>query len=86
MDRRALGQWYTAAPVARLAMAALAPFDARARVLDPTCGDGAFLAAAREAGLAELTGVEIDRDAAARARARVPGATIVEGDVLAPGL
>jgi len=84
--RRALGQWFTAAPVARLAIAALAPFDTRLRVLDPTCGDGAFLAAARAGGLSRLTGVEIDRDAAATARARVAGAEIVDGDLLAPGL
>ena len=45
-ERRALGQWFTAAPVAELAIAALAPIDSRARVIDPTCGDGAFLAAA----------------------------------------
>ena len=79
--RRELGQWFTAAPVAQLALAALAPIDARARVLDPTCGDGAFLAAAYAAGLRDLTGVEIDRDAAAAARARVP-ARIVDGDLL----
>lgn len=82
-DRRALGQWFTAAPVAQLAMAALAPFERRARVIDPTCGDGAFLDAARAAGLTALTGVEIDREAAARARARLPGATITVGDALA---
>jgi adenine-specific DNA-methyltransferase len=84
--RRALGQWFTAAPVARLAIAALAPFDGKLRVLDPTCGDGAFLAAARAAGLTRLTGVEIDRDAAATARGRVDTAEIIDGDLLAPGL
>jgi len=85
-DRRALGQWFTAAPVAELALAALAPLDPQARVIDPTCGDGAFLAAAAAAGVRALTGVEIDREAAAQARARLPRATIVDGDVLAPGL
>ncbi len=85
-DRRALGQWFTAAPVAELAIAAIAPIDSRARVIDPTCGDGAFLAAAHAAGVRILTGVEIDRDAAAQARARLPRAQIVEGDALAPGL
>ncbi len=83
-DRRALGQWFTAAPVAELALAALAPLDPRMRVLDPTCGDGAFLAAARASGLRSLTGLEIDREAAARARANVRGATIVDGDLLLP--
>jgi len=85
-DRRALGQWFTAAPIADLALAALAPIAPGARVIDPTCGDGAFLAAAAAAGLRAVTGVEIDREAAAQARARVPGATIVDGDALAPGL
>ena len=83
MDRRALGQWFTAAPVAQLALAAVGPIDPRWRTLDPTCGDGAFLAAARAAGVRDLTGVEIDRALAARARAY---GTIVDGDLLAPGL
>jgi SAM-dependent methyltransferase len=84
-DRRALGQWFTAAPIAELALAALGPIDPHARVIDPMCGDGAFLAAAHAGGARDLTGVEIDRDAAARARAHVP-ARIVDGDALAPGL
>ena len=84
-DRRAqLGQWYTAAPVAELAIAALGGVTGM-RVLDPTCGDGAFLAAAHGAGATALAGIEIDADAAAHARTRVPSARIVVGDVLAPG-
>ncbi|MEO7092746.1 MAG: hypothetical protein ABI175_05815, partial [Polyangiales bacterium] len=58
---------------------------ARTRVLDPMCGDGAFLAAARDAGLTALTGVDIDPDAAERAAA-IPGAAITRGDALASGL
>jgi hypothetical protein len=84
--RRALGQWFTAAPVARLAIAALAPVTPELRVLDPTCGDGAFLAAARDAGLRRLAGIEIDAGAAACARARVAAAEIVVADLLDPGL
>lgn len=84
--RRALGQWFTATPVAELALAALAPAGVDARVLDPTCGDGAFLAAAHAAGLRALTGIEIDPGAATQARARVPDATITVGDALAPDL
>ncbi len=84
-DRRALGQWFTAAPVTRLAIAAAAPVSRTASVLDPMCGDGAFLAAAYAAGLTRLTGVEIDDATAARA-AQVPGAAITRGDALAPGL
>lgn len=85
-DRRALGQWFTAGPVAELALAALAPIDRRARVLDPTCGDGAFLAAARSAGLTALAGVDIDPGAVAVARRRLPDAAITCGDALAPDL
>jgi SAM-dependent methyltransferase len=84
-DRRALGQWFTAAPVARLALAAAAPIGPRTRVLDPMCGEGAFLAAARAAGLTALTGVEIDAAAAERA-AQLEGTTITRGDALAPDL
>ena len=83
--RRALGQWSTALPVAELVLAALAPLDPRWRVLDPTCGEGAFLGACRAAGLRSLTGLEIDRQAAAHARTNVPGATIVDGDLLSGG-
>jgi len=83
--RRELGQWFTAAPVARLAIAAAAMSGSRTRVLDPMCGDGAFLAAARAAGFSSLTGIEIDPTAADRAAA-IPGATIVRGDALADGL
>ncbi len=84
-DRRALGQWFTAAPVTRLAIAAAAPLASSARVLDPMCGEGAFLAAAHAAGLRSLTGVEIDAAAAAHADA-IPGAAITRGDALASGL
>jgi SAM-dependent methyltransferase len=85
-ERLARGEFFTAAPVAQLALAALAPFDANLRVLDPTCGDGAFLAAASSATLADLVGLDIDRDAAEKARARVPGAHVVVGDLLDPDL
>lgn len=85
VERRQLGQWFTAAPVARLAIAAAGVSAASTRVLDPMCGDGAFLAAAREAGFTALTGVEIDPEAADRAGI-IPGASITRGDALAPGL
>ncbi len=85
VPRRDLGQWFTAAPVARLAIAAAGLSGSRTRVLDPMCGDGAFLAAAREAGFTSLAGVEIDPQAAARAAA-VPGVEITRGDALASGL
>ena len=83
VTRRAeLGQWNTAAPVARLAIAALGGISRHARVIDPTCGDGAFLAAALAAGARHLVGVEIDPDAAALARVRLGTRDIVEGRVV----
>lgn len=54
-----------------------------ARVLDPACGDGNFLAAARDRWPdAELVGYEEDAVAAARARERLPGARIEVADAL----
>ena len=87
-ERHVLGQWFTPAPVADLALAlGLDGAAAPRRVIDPTCGDGAMLArAARLLPGAELVGVELDGDAAAAARARLPGARIVDGDVLAGAL
>ena len=85
-ERLARGEFFTAAPVAQLALAALAPVGAGARVLDPTCGDGAFLAAAHAFGFTQIVGLDIDDAAAAKARARVPGARVVVGDLLDPAL
>ncbi len=82
---RARGAFYTPAPIARrLAEAALAPLSglpAAPRIVDPACGDGAFLLAAR--GLvprAELLGV--DKDAAACAGARAHGLRVRQADAL----
>jgi SAM-dependent methyltransferase len=101
VTRRAeLGQWFTAAPVAQLAIAALGGIAPDARVIDPTCGDGAFLAAALAAGARNLVGVEIDPRAAERARIALArdsvgnrdgigdraAVEIVESDVLAHDL
>ena len=84
-ERRVLGQFFTPPPVARLALAALGPLPPHARVLDPMCGDGAFLAAAHAAGATQLTGIDIDPEMAALA-ARVPGARITAADALCSGL
>ena len=84
VTRRAeLGQWFTAAPIARLAIAALDGLAPDERVLDPTCGDGAFLAAALAAGARSVVGVEIDPHAAARAR-EVVDSTISAGVGVGP--
>ena len=74
---------------AELARRLVEPLVARAGrqqpILDPSCGDGALLAAARELGGPgfELHGIEIDAAAANRARARLgPQARIVVADAL----
>src|SRR5688572_6869362 len=86
--RHVLGQWFTPAPVADLALAlALDGAAVPRRVLDPTCGDGAMLARVAHAlPSAALVGVELDPTAASAARARLPAASIVAGDVLADAL
>ena len=80
--RLELGQWFTPPEVADLALA-LAGCPAGARVLDPACGDGVFLARARAAGVAagQLFGVELDPAAAAAARAALPGVRVEVGDL-----
>ena len=88
--RRVRGQVFTPARLARLVAAeVLAPLagDRPLVVLDPACGDGAFLAAAAEvaAGLGravELIGVERDPALAAACRVRLPAATIHQAEVL----
>lgn len=64
-------------------------------VLDPACGDGQFLMAAKwikvlhhrmpeEEAVSELYGVDIMRDNVELCRRRLGGGTIVVGDALAP--
>lgn len=96
LTRRAeLGQWNTAAPVAQLAISALGGIAPTERVIDPTCGDGVFLAAALAAGARHVVGVEIDPPTADRARHLVGidadvhafrSVEVVVSDVLAPDL
>jgi SAM-dependent methyltransferase len=55
--------------------------DARGlRCLDVGCGDGALSSALKEAGAAYVAGVEVDADAAPRARDRLD--VVVEGSIL----
>ncbi len=89
MDRRALGAFYTPAPLVertlRLALRHLG--DAPFAVVDPACGAGAFLAAAaRLRPDASLHGLELLPEAARLCRARVPGAQVAVGDALRGGL
>ena len=93
--RKRLGAWYTPPELVDALLAAtLDPvIDASApgatiRVLDPACGDGRFLVAARArveaAGRrADLTGVDIDRSAVRSARATLgPDARLIVSDAL----
>jgi SAM-dependent methyltransferase len=59
---------------------ALAPDD---RLLDAGCGGGAFLRHVLATVGCEATGVDHSRDMVRVARAKTPGARIVEGDVAA---
>lgn len=82
--RLALGQWFTPPEVADLALGLALPNDpATARVLDPACGDGVFLARARAAGCApaNLHGIELEADVARAARVNVPGASVLQSDL-----
>jgi hypothetical protein len=80
--RAALGQWFTPSHVVDLALALLGPLPADARIMDPACGDGAFLARARQAGIgASYAGIDLDPVAAAACRRSVPGAAIERADL-----
>jgi adenine-specific DNA-methyltransferase len=75
-----LGKVYTPPAIADLTLAlALEGLPPDARVLDPACGDGVFLARARAAGYLGARGIEIDPEAAAAARAHGP---VEHGDFL----
>lgn len=95
-ERKRLGAWYTPAALAEplAAWAIRRPDD---RILDPSCGDGAFLAAAADrlrrlgggaAAHGELAGFDIDGGAARAAAERLraagrPDARIESADFLA---
>ncbi len=87
-QRLALGQWFTPAPVADLALALALPVGPerrRCRVLDPACGDGAFLVRAVHAGVSptRVTGIDVDPAAASACAARLGDADIRLADVFA---
>jgi hypothetical protein len=86
-ERHRLGQWFTPEPVVDLALAVTGAVRPGARVLDPSCGDGAFLAGVgRRYPSALRLGVEVDPAAAEAAADRAPGAEIVVDDLFAGGL
>ena len=83
--RKQLGAWYTPPDlVSHLAQVTIGRRRRPLTVLDPSCGDGRFLAEARRllGDRATLTGVDIDPGAVAVARDALPGAEIVHGDAL----
>ena len=83
--RRTLGAWSTPEwLVERVLDTVLADLPAPSSVLDPSCGDGRFLAAAAARWpTAELHGVDVDADALAEARRSLgPAARLYEGDGL----
>lgn len=83
--RRALGAWPTPPwLVDRVLDTVLAGARPPRRVLDPSCGDGRFLAAAAARWPdAELVGVDVDADALAAARGAIgPAAVLHRGDGL----
>jgi hypothetical protein len=89
LDRRALGAFYTPAPLVErtLALALAYAGEGPLAVVDPACGAGAFLAAAAHARPeAWLGGLELSPEVARACQARVPGADIHVGDALRGGL
>lgn len=75
MDRQKLsGAYFTPEPIAE-ALACWAIRGERDRLLDPSCGDGRFIAAHRNS-----VGIEQDSYSAQRAIARAPWALVHEGD------
>ena len=86
--RRIRGEYFTPPPLveAVLALALHHSGSGPLTIVDPACGDGAFLAAAARARpSAGLHGLELDRAHAAAARRSVPGAHIQVGDALRGG-
>ncbi|MFY0570788.1 N-6 DNA methylase [Archangium lansingense] len=89
LDRRALGAFYTPAPLVErtLALALAHAGDGPLAVVDPACGAGAFLAAAAHARPeASLSGLELSPEVARACQTRLPGADIRVGDALRGGL
>ena len=82
--RRARGQVFTPPGLAEAVIQLIAPdLPARPRLLDPACGDGAFLRAAHAVvPAAARLGIERDPAVARAARAATPGATVRVGEAL----
>lgn len=74
LNRKSSGAYFTPDPVVR-ALIRWAVSDPTDRMLDPSCGDGRFLAGHRNS-----VGIEQDAYSAASAMARAPWALVHEGD------
>ena len=84
--RKEVGAFFTPRAIVDRALEAVAPFlpdDGPAHVVDPACGAGAFLVAARERwASSRLVGAEVDPTSAALCRERVASVHVVEADSL----
>ncbi|HZJ54742.1 MAG TPA: N-6 DNA methylase, partial [Myxococcaceae bacterium] len=86
--RRIRGEYFTPPPLVEAVLALALPRigPGRLTVVDPACGDGAFLAAAaRVLPGARLHGLELHPANVAAARRSAPGARILTGDALRGG-
>lgn len=94
---RATGEVFTPTSlvIEMVAEIPIATFASGKRVLDPACGDGQFLAAAKwvkvlahgmteQAALGDIYGIDIMRDNVDLCRRRLGGGTIVMGNALNP--
>jgi hypothetical protein len=86
--RRIRGEYFTPPPLVEAVLALAAPVvrPGTLTVVDPACGDGAFLAAAARAfPAARLHGLELDRGHLSAARRALPSARLLAGDALRGG-
>ncbi len=86
--RRIRGEYFTPSPLVEAVLALAVPHVGTGplTVVDPACGDGAFLAAASRAlPRARLHGLELDPAHAAAARRSAPGAHVLAADALRGG-
>ncbi len=84
--RKVFGQFFTPPRLAAwMVETALTLLPRRESMLDPACGDGAFLEPARSLGFTEIVGIEVDPDVWAAAGRRLkgtPGLSLHLGDAL----
>jgi hypothetical protein len=87
-ERRVHGEYFTPEPVVEAVLSLGLPWvpSGPVTVVDPACGEGAFLAAAQQAlPRARLHGLDLRPEHARTTRSRVRGADILVGDALRGG-